>query len=112
MAVGSYQLTMNSGAKIGALVVRSKADGALTLMGEIKVADSVRYESGTLYGSNAKILLEGDWIPAGGIFEEGESVVDFCKADGDQFVNGGRFWIIKFEKGGNKTLNARPKQLA
>ncbi len=105
MAVGSYQLTMNSGAKIGALVVRSKADGALTLMGEIKVADSVRYESGTLYGSNAKILLEGDWIPAGGVFEEGESVVDFCKADGDQFVNGGRFWIIKFEKGGNKTLN-------
>lgn len=105
MAEGAYQLIMNSGAKIAALVVKSKAEGALTLMGEIKVADSVRYESGTLYGSNAKILLEGDWIPAGGVFEEGESVVSFCSADDEQFVNGGRFWIIKFEKAGKKTVN-------
>lgn len=104
MATGSYQLTMNSDVKIGAMIVRSKADGALSLMGEIKVVDSIRYESGTLYGSNAKIYLEGDWVPAGGVFEEGESDVYLCSDSEEQFVHGGRFWKIIFKEGGKKTL--------
>ncbi|MBO4602980.1 MAG: T9SS type A sorting domain-containing protein [Salinivirgaceae bacterium] len=101
---GSYQLTMGNTTNIGALVIRSDHDGSLSLSSSITVIDSVRLESGTFYGNTAQISLKGDWIAAGGVFAEGESIVDFCGDGEEQFVKGGRFWEIRFEKSAPKTI--------
>ena len=104
MSAGTYQFILNSSTDVGAMVVRSN-DGAISLLGEIHVLDSVRYESGTIFGNNAKIYLAGDWIPAGGIFDEGESVVNFNKTSGSQTIHGGRFWEIGFTGAGEKIIS-------
>lgn len=105
MAVGSYQLIMNKDAYIGAMIVRNTCGGgALSLAGTINVVDSVRLESGTLYGNTATIKLQGDWIPKGGTFEMGEGIVDFCSTSGEQHIRGGRFWEIRFEGAGSKII--------
>ena len=105
MNTGTYHLILNASANIGYMIVRSSKDGALSMSGTINVTDSVRIESGTLYGGTATVKLQGNWIPAGGVFEEGESIVDFCSTDKEQFVRGGRFWEIKFEGAGKKTID-------
>ena len=105
MSTGTYQFILNSSTDVGAMIVRSSMDGALSLLGEIYVVDSVRYESGTIYGNNAKIHLAGDWIPAGGTFDEGESVVNFNKTSGTQTIRGGRFWEIGFMGAGEKIIS-------
>ncbi len=106
MYAGSYQFILHDGTDMGALVVRSSKDGALSLVGKINVVDSVRYESGTLYGgTGAKVFLYGDWIPAGGVFETGESIVNFCSTSKEQVVRGGRFWEIQFNGAGAKKID-------
>lgn len=103
---GSYQLVLHANANIGSLVLRSSDNnGSLSLLGSINVIDSVRLESGTLFANNATINLEGDWCPAGGVFEEGESIVNFCSATEDQHVHGGRFWEIRFNGAGKKIID-------
>ena len=104
MASGSYQLIMHKNAYIGAMILHSRNDGALSLSGTINVVDSVRLEAGKLFANTATIKLQGDWIPKGGTFEMGESVVNFCSTSGEQHIRGGRFWEIRFEGAGAKSI--------
>ena len=101
---GTHQLIVSSGQKLAAMVVHSLG-GYLALQGVINVKNFVRLESGTLIGNNAQINLEGDWIPAGGLFEMGESIVNFCGSTGEQFIHGGSFWRIFFANGAKKTID-------
>ncbi|MBR6083713.1 MAG: T9SS type A sorting domain-containing protein [Salinivirgaceae bacterium] len=101
---GTHQLIVSSGQKLAAMVVHSMG-GYLALQGVINVKDSVRLETGTLIGNNAQINLEGDWTPAGGMFEMGESIVNFCGSTGEQFIHGGSFWRIFFANGAKKTID-------
>ena len=101
---GTHQLILSSGQKLAAMVVHSLG-GYLALQGVINVKNFVRLESGTLIGNNAQINLEGDWTPAGGLFEMGESIVNFCGSTGEQFIHGGNFWRIYFANGAKKTID-------
>ena len=103
VTAGTHQLTLNKDVKLAAMIVNSRANGTLSLSGEIKVIDSVRIEAGTLANTNT-ISLEGDWIEKGGVFDMGESIVNFCSADKEQFINGGHFWEIRFTNAGKKTI--------
>ncbi|MBR2195490.1 MAG: T9SS type A sorting domain-containing protein [Salinivirgaceae bacterium] len=100
---GTHQLTLNKNVELAAMIVNSRANGTLSLSGEVKVADSIRIEAGTLANTNT-ISLRGDWIEKGGLFDMGESIVNFCSADKEQFVNGGHFWEIRFSNAGKKTI--------
>ncbi len=104
---GIHQVSVPVGQPLSAMII--KGTGALTILGKIAVDDRIVIEKGgTLLGSNATINLKGDWINNGGIFDEGESAVDFC-GDEDiktQTVNGGKFWTIKFTGKSNKIISA------
>ena len=102
---GIQQVSVPVGQPLSAMVV--KGSGSLTIAGKITVNDSIVIEKGgSLLGSNATINLKGNWINNGGIFDEGNSTVDFCGDDlsKTQTVNGGKFWIIQFTGKSNKII--------
>lgn len=94
---GIHQVSVPESQALAAMIV--KGTGALTVLGKITVNDNILIEKGgSLLGSNSTINIKGNWINNGGIFDEGNSAVDFCGNDENktQTVNGGKFWTIKF----------------
>ena len=104
---GVHQVSVPEKQALAAMIV--KGTGALAVLGKITVDDKIVIEKGgSLLGSNSTINLKGDWINNGGLFDEGNSIVDFCGDDEHktQTVNGGKFWIIRFHGKSDKIISS------